>query len=72
LLVISSTKKFDARVGGRDAGHPALGVVCPSCGSRVGKPCVSTVPTFGIGSVGSPIEGVHVERVASAREDGLA
>jgi len=52
--------------------HPAVGVVCPGCGSRVGKPCVSTVPTLGVGAVGTPIEGVHAERVAAAREEGLA
>jgi hypothetical protein len=49
-----------------------MGVVCPGCGARVGKPCVSTVPTFGVGAVGTPIEGVHVERVAAAREQGAA
>lgn len=62
---------------GRDRDHafsliPAVGVVCPRCGARVGKPCVSTVPTFGVGSVGGPIDGVHVERVAYAREKGVA
>lgn len=49
-----------------------MGVVCPGCGARVGKPCVSTVPTLGVGAVGTPIEGVHVERVAAAREAGVA
>lgn len=57
---------------GREMGHPALSVVCPGCGARVGKPCVSTVPTLGVGSIGVPIAGVHVERVASAREEGVA
>lgn len=59
----------------RGTGHevqPALGVVCPGCGARVGKPCVSTVPAFGVGSVGAPIEGVHAERFAVAREEGVA
>jgi hypothetical protein len=46
--------------------------VCPGCGARVGKPCVSTVPALGVGAVGAPIEGVHAERVAAAREEGLA
>lgn len=57
---------------GREAGHPALGVVCPGCGARVGKACVSTVPALGVGAVGAPIEGVHAERVAAAREEGVA
>lgn len=48
--------------------HPAVCVVCPACGSRIGKPCVSTVPAFGVGVVGTPIEGVHAERIASALE----
>lgn len=48
--------------------HPAVGVVCPCCGSRIGKPCVSTVRAFGVGTIGTPIEGVHVERIAAARE----
>lgn len=52
--------------------HPAVGVVCPNCGARVGKPCVSTIPTFGVGVVGTPIEGVHAERIAAAREEGVA
>lgn len=52
--------------------HPAVGAVCPGCGARVGKPCVSTVRTFGVGTVGTPIEGVHVERIAAAREQGVA
>ena len=51
---------------------PVLGVICPGCGARVGKPCVSTVPTFGAGAVGAVIEGVHAERVAAAREQGVA
>ena len=51
---------------------PAGGVVCPGCGARIGKPCVSTVPALGFGMVGAPIEGVHAERVAAAREQGLA
>jgi len=52
--------------------HPAVGVVCPGCGARIGKPCVSTVPHLGAGSVGTPIEGVHVERIAEARAMGIA
>jgi len=52
--------------------HPAVAVVCPGCGARTGKPCVSTVPTFGSGAIGVPIEGVHVERIAAAREEGRA
>ena len=51
--------------------HPAVGVVCPCCGSRISKPCVSTVRTLGVGAVGSPIEGVHAERIAAAREQGV-
>ncbi len=52
--------------------HPAAGVVCPGCGARIGKPCVSTVPLCGVGSVGAPIEGVHSERIAAALERGFA
>lgn len=52
--------------------HPAAGVVCPCCGARIGKSCVSTVPTFGAGSTGTPIEGVHAERIAAAREQSVA
>jgi hypothetical protein len=52
--------------------HPVLGVVCPGCGARIGKPCVATVPFLGTGSVGVPIEGVHAERIAAAREQGVA
>jgi hypothetical protein len=52
--------------------HPAAGVVCPGCGSRSGKPCVSTVRAFGVGTIGTPIEGVHAERIAAARERGFA
>jgi hypothetical protein len=48
----------------------AAGTVCPRCGARVGKPCVATVPYLGVGSIGMPIEGVHAERVAEAREQG--
>jgi hypothetical protein len=51
---------------------PAGGVVCPNCGARIGKPCVSTIPALGFGRVGTPIEGVHAERVAAAREQGIA
>jgi hypothetical protein len=51
---------------------PLLGVVCPGCGARVGKPCVATVPYAGAGTIGVPIEGVHAERVGAAREQGLA
>jgi len=49
--------------------HPAVGVVCPGCGARIGKPCVSTVRAFGVGTIGTPIEGVHVERIIAAREE---
>jgi len=52
--------------------HPALGTVCPGCGARIGKPCVSMVRTLGVGAVGVPIEGVHAERIAAAREEGVA
>ena len=52
--------------------HPAAGAVCPGCGARIGKPCVSTVPTLGVGAVAVPIEGVHAERIAAAREQGVA
>ena len=52
--------------------HPAVGVVCHGCGARIGRPCVSTVRAFGVGTVGSPIEGVHTERIAAAREAGIA
>ncbi|HSX22317.1 MAG TPA: hypothetical protein VLE97_06030 [Gaiellaceae bacterium] len=52
--------------------HPAAGVVCPGCGARVGKPCVATVRAFGVGTIGTPIEGVHAERIAAAREQGVA
>lgn len=66
-----------ARDGGRNGDralrlHPAVGAVCPGCGARIGKPCVSTVPALGFGTVGAPIEGVHVERIAAAREEGVA
>jgi hypothetical protein len=46
--------------------HPAVGVVCPCCGSRIGNPCVSTVRLCGVGEIGTPIEGVHAERIAEA------
>lgn len=52
--------------------HPAVGVVCPGCGARIGKPCVSTVPTLGVGTVGATLEGVHAERIAAAHEGGVA
>ena len=52
--------------------YPAAGVVCPSCGARIGKPCVSTVPFCGVGAIGMPIEGVHAERIAAAHEQGVA
>jgi hypothetical protein len=52
--------------------HPAVGVVCPGCGARIGKSCVSTVPMLGVGVVGIPIEGVHAERIAAAHEQGVA
>ena len=55
-----------------ESSNSALGVICPSCGARIGKPCVATVPFCGIGSVGAPIVGVHVERVAAAREVSAA
>lgn len=66
-----------SRAGTRDGDrglrlHPAVGVVCPGCGARIGKPCVATVPLCGVGVVGVPIEGVHTERIAAAREGGLA
>ena len=64
-----------SRVSGDDHAlrlHPAVGVVCPGCGARIGKSCVSTVPAFGVGTVGTPIEGVHAERIAAAREEGVA
>ncbi len=70
--------KFSSMLGGALHSHsasclyPAIGVVCPGCGARVGKPCVSTVPTLGVGAVGVPIDGVHTERVAVARENGVA
>ena len=52
--------------------HPAVAVVCTCCGARIGKPCVSTVRTLGVGSIGTPIDGVHSERFAAAREAGVA
>jgi hypothetical protein len=52
--------------------HPAAGVVCPGCGARIGKSCVSTVPLCGVGAIGTPIEGVHTERIAAAFEQGVA
>jgi hypothetical protein len=52
--------------------HPAAGVVCPCCGSRINKPCVATVSLCGVGTIGSPIEGVHAERIAEALERGVA
>lgn len=52
--------------------NPAVGVVCPGCGARIGKSCVSTVRAFGVGTIGTPIEGVHAERIAAAREQGVA
>ena len=52
--------------------HRAVGVVCPGCGARIGKPCVSTVRSFGVGMIGTPIEGVHSERIAAAHEQGIA
>jgi hypothetical protein len=51
--------------------NPVLGVVCSCCGARVGKPCVSTVPTLGVGATGVEIDGVHAERVSAAREAGV-
>jgi hypothetical protein len=71
-----STVAARFRAGARDDRvlrlHPAAGVVCPGCGSRIGKPCVSVVRTLGVGVVGVPIEGVHAERIAAARERGIA
>lgn len=65
--------RSDARDGDRARRLPsAAGVVCPGCGARIGKPCVSTVPFLGTGRVGVPIEGVHAERIAAAREEGIA
>lgn len=66
-----------ARAGARDDDrvlrlHPAVGVVCPGCGARIGKPCVATVRAFGVGTIGTPIEGVHSERIGAAREAGVA
>lgn len=65
-----------SRAGARDDCtlrlHPAAGAVCPCCGARVGKSCVSVVPTLGVGAVGVPIEGIHAERIAAAREVGVA
>jgi len=52
--------------------HPAVGVVCPDCGSRVGKRCVSTVPLCGVGSIGAALDGVHAKRIAAALELGRA
>ena len=52
--------------------HPAAGVVCPGCGARIGRSCVSTIRAFGVGTVGGPIEGVHSERIAAAHEQGVA
>jgi hypothetical protein len=70
VLVSFSLKQ--GRDTGRETAHPALGVVCPGCGARIGKPCVSTVPTFGAGVIGTPIEGVHAERIAEARARSVA
>ena len=61
---------YGARMS-RNARHPAVGAVCPGCGARIGKSCVATVPSFDV-AVGTPIEGVHVERIAAAREKGIA
>jgi hypothetical protein len=52
--------------------HPAVGTTCPCCGARIGKPCVSTVPLCGVGVTGTPIEGVHAERIAAALEASAA
>lgn len=52
--------------------EPVLGVVCPDCGARIGKPCVAVVPLCGVGTVGMPIEGHHALRVAAAREAGVS
>jgi hypothetical protein len=64
-------RSVDRRGDGALCHYPAVGVVCRGCGARVGKPCVSTVPTLGVGAVGVPIDGVHAERVAAARESGV-
>jgi hypothetical protein len=71
----ASDRPRGARSGARDDDrrlHPAAGVVCPACGARIAKPCVATVRAFGVGTVGTPIEGVHAERIAAAREQGVA
>jgi len=65
-------RSYTSRVDARERLYPAAGVVCPSCGARIGKPCVSTVPFLGFGEVGTPIEGVHAERIAAAHEQGVA
>lgn len=72
-MKFSSEQNMD-RIVGREAvpRYPAVGVVCPECGARVGKSCVSTVRALGFGVVGTPIEGVHAARVASALEEGVA
>ena len=72
LMSDGAASRAVVRRNDRSHCHPAVGVVCPGCGARIGKPCVSTVPTLGVGSVGDVIEGVHVERVAAAHELGIA
>ncbi len=56
----------------RERVHPAVGVVCPCCGARTGKPCVATVAFCGVGATGTPIVGVHAERIAAALEQSVA
>ena len=67
-MKLSSEQKSE----GMFSRHPAVGTVCSECGARVGKPCVSTVRALGFGVIGTPIEGVHAARVASALEEGVA
>ena len=61
--VEGSTKPLKKRYS-----HPAENAVCPGCGAGTGFPCISMVPSFGIGVVGVPIEGIHAERIAAARK----
>jgi len=71
----SATDRTNSRTNDSDHAlrlHPAAGVVCPGCGARIGRPCVTTVPMCGVGAIGAPIEGVHSERIAAAYEQGTA
>jgi len=47
-----------------EARHPAEGIDCPTCGARVGKPCVVTTSMPGT-CVGAqmPIRGMHAARL---------